>query len=83
MIMNRQEIIEKLTSICKEVFENDELELTDDMGVGSVDGWTSLTNMMLITEIEQVFGFKFKLRELPILENIGNFITVIESHTQE
>ena len=81
--MNRQEIIEKLTSICMEVFENDELELTDDMGVGSVDGWTSLTNMMLITEIEQTFGFKFKLRELPTLENIGSFITAIESHTQE
>lgn len=81
--MNRQEIIERLTPICMEVFENDELELTDDMAVGSVEGWTSLTNMMLITEIEQAFGFKFKLRELPTLENIGAFITAIESHTQE
>lgn len=81
--MNRQEILEKLTPICMEVFENDELELTDDMGVGSVDGWTSLANMMLIAEIEKAFGFKFKLRELPTLENIGSFITAIESHTQE
>ena len=81
--MNRQEIIEKLTPICMEVFENDELELTDGMTVGSVEGWTSLTNMMLITEIEQAFGFKFKLRELPTLDNIGCFITAIESHTQE
>lgn len=81
--MNKQEIIEKLTPICMEVFENDELELTEDMAVGSVEGWTSLTNMMLITEIEQAFGFKFKLRELPTLDNMGAFITAIESHTQE
>lgn len=81
--MNRQEIIEKLTPICMEVFENDEIVLTDDMGVGSVDGWTSLANMMLIAEIEKEFGFKFKLRELPTLDNIGGFITAIESHTQE
>ena len=81
--MKRQEIFEKLTHICMEVFENDELELTDDMGVGSVDGWTSLTNMMLIAEIEQEFGFKFKLRELPTLDNIGAFISAIESHMQE
>lgn len=81
--MNRQEIIEKLTPICMEVFENDELELTEDMAVGSVEGWTSLTNMMLITEIEQAFGFKFKLRELPTLDNMGAFIAAIESHKQE
>lgn len=81
--MNRQAIIEKLTPICMEVFENDELELTENMTVGSVEGWTSLTNMMLITEIEQVFGFKFKLRELPTLDSIDSFITAIESHTQE
>lgn len=79
--MNRQEIIEKLTQICMEVFENDEIELTDDMGVGSVNGWTSLANMMLIAEIEQSFGFKFKLCELPSLENIGGFISAIEAHT--
>lgn len=81
--MNKQEIIEKLTPICMEVFENDELELTEDMAVGSVEGWTSLTNMMLITEIEQAFGFKFKLRELPTLDNMGAFIAAIESHTLE
>ena len=81
--MNKQEILEKLTPICMEVFENDELVLTDDMGVGSVDGWTSLTNMMLIAEIEKEFGFKFKLRELTTLESIGSFITAIESHMQE
>jgi len=80
--MSRQDILEKLTPICMEVFENDELELTDDMGVGSVDGWTSLANMMLIAEIEKTFGFKFKLRELPTLDNIGSFVTVIESHLQ-
>lgn len=80
--MKRQEIIEKLTPICMEVFENDEIELTDEMGVGSVDGWTSLTNMMLIAEIEKEFGFKFKLRELTTLDSIGAFVTAIENNTQ-
>ena len=81
--MSRKEILEKLTSICVEVFENDELVLAEDMGVGSVDGWTSLTNMMLIAEIEKEFGFKFKLRELPTLEDIGSIIAAIELHMQE
>lgn len=80
--MKRQEIIEKLTPICMEVFENDEIGLSDDMGVGSVEGWTSLTNMMLIAEIEKEFGFKFKLRELTTLDSIGAFVTAIENNTQ-
>ena len=80
--MNKQEIIEKLTPICQEVFENEELHLTEDMGVGSVDGWTSLTNMMLIAEIEKEFGIKFKLRQLTELTTIGSFISAIETNTQ-
>lgn len=81
--MTRQEIIAKLTPICMEVFENDKLVLTEEMAVGDVEGWTSLTNMMLIAEIEQAFGFKFKLKQLATLENIGSIISAIEVNIQE
>lgn len=81
--MTRQEIVEKLTAICKDLFENEELVLTDEMTVGDVDGWTSLTNMMLIADIEQAFGFKFKLKQLATLDNIGNIVNTIEANIQE
>lgn len=80
--MTRQEIVEKLTAICKDLFENEELVLTDEMTVGDVDGWTSLTNMMLIADIEQAFGFKFKLKQLATLDNMGNIINTIEANIQ-
>ena len=80
--MEKNEIIEKLNTICKEVFEDETFELDESMTVGDVDGWTSLTNMMLIAEVEKSFGFKFKLRELGTLDNIGAFIIAIQSNTQ-
>ena len=64
------------------MFEDETFELDESMTVGDVDGWTSLTNMMLIAEVEKSFGFKFKLRELGTLDNIGAFIIAIQSNTQ-
>lgn len=81
--MNRNEIIEKLTPICMEVFENDELELSDEMSVGNVEGWTSLTNMMLINEIQKTFGIQFKFRELPNLVSIGAIVSAIETNLND
>ena len=78
--MEKEQIIEKLTSICKEIFENDEFIYDPSLSVGNVDGWTSLTNMMLVAELEKEFDIKFKLFELSTLDNMAAFVSAIESH---
>ena len=78
--MEKAVIIEKLTEVCKEVFENDDFVFDESLYVGNVDGWTSLTNMMLVAELEKVFDIKFKLFELSELDNMSAFISAIESH---
>ena len=78
--MEKDQIIEKLTSICKEIFENDEFVYDSNLSVGNVDGWTSLTNMMLVAELEKEFNIKFKLFELSELDNMAAFVSAIESH---
>ena len=78
--MSRNEVIEKLTPIARSIFENQELVLTDDMSVDNVATWTSLSFMQFLTEIENQFGFKFKMTELFNLKTMGNIIDSVTSH---
>jgi acyl carrier protein len=78
--MERSEIIEKLTPIARIIFENQDLVLADDMSADNVATWTSLAFMQFLTEIENQFGFKFKMMELFNLKTMGNIIASIEKH---
>ena len=77
--MQKQEIIEKLTPIFREVFNDSTLELRDEMTASDVANWDSLTHMLMITEIEKQFGIKFKLKDLNKMKHVGNLIEVINS----
>lgn len=80
--MERNEIIGKLTSIFKDVFNNQSLILKDSLTANDVDNWDSLTHMLLITEIEEGFSIKFKLKDLNKMRNVGDMIEIIMSKLQ-
>lgn len=79
--MERNEIVAQLTTIASEIFQLENLVLTEDMSATNVETWTSLTFMQLLTAIEENFGFKFKMMELIQIKNMGDIIQSIESHT--
>ena len=79
--MNRNEIIEKLTIIFHEVFNDDTIVLRDDMTAKDVERWDSLTHMLMITKVEEVFGVKFKLKELNKLKQVGDIVSLLEEKT--
>lgn len=80
--MNKNEIIEKLTAIFHEVFNDCSIILQDNMTAADVESWDSLTHMLMITKVEEVFGIKFKLKELNKLKMVGDLINTIESKLQ-
>lgn len=77
--MERTEILNKLTTIFKTVFDNQALILKDELTANDVNNWDSLTHMILITEIEKGFAIKFKLKELNKMRNVGDMIVLIQS----
>ena len=79
--MERNEIVAQLTTIASEIFQLENLVLTENMSATNVETWTSLTFMQLLTAIEENFGFKFKMMELIQIKNMGDIIRSIESHT--
>lgn len=79
--MNREEVITKLTPIVQKVFTNDSLVLSEDLSAENVPTWTSLSFMQLLTEIQNQFGFKFKMMEILNLQTMGAVIDAIQKHT--
>jgi acyl carrier protein len=77
--MEKTEILSKLTSIFKKIFNNDSLILTKELTANDVENWDSLTHMLLITEIENSFSIKFKLKDLNKMRNVGDMIEIITS----
>lgn len=80
--MKRTAIIEKLTAVFHEVFNDNTIVLRDEMTANDVENWDSLTHMLMITKVEETFGIKFKLKELNKLKMVGDLINTIETKLQ-
>jgi acyl carrier protein len=77
--MERQEILQKLNSIFSNVLKNNDIQLSDSTTAADVNGWDSLSNMMLMSDIEKHFAIKFKLTEIMKLKNVGDLVTCISN----
>lgn len=77
--MDKTELINKLTSVFRKIFNNESLVLSDGLTANDIDQWDSLSHMILITEIEKVFSIKFRLKELNKMRNVGDMVEIIAS----
>lgn len=77
--MNKEEISSKIREAFVKVLEHDNFELTDATTANDVDGWESITHMMIISEVEKSFEIKFKLMDLMNMNNVGDLIRTVES----
>lgn len=78
--MERKEIFEKVNEICRDVFEEDELVITDVTTAEDVEGWDSLTHLTMISEIETEFGVKFTMGEIQKSKNVGELVDALIRH---
>jgi acyl carrier protein len=77
--MDKQAIIDQIKEILTRVLKHDRFEIHDELTAQMVEGWDSLTHMVIITEIEKTFAVQFKLKEINKLKNMGNLIELIQS----
>lgn len=77
--MDEKVILMILEKIYRKVFSNESLIITREMSATHVDEWTSLNHMILISEIEEAFSIKFRLKDLNKMHNTGDLIDIIIS----
>ena len=65
-------LVERLTRIFRDVFENDSIVIRDDMTSVDIEGWDSLSHINLLYAIEKEFGIVFTIGEAGgALQNVG------------
>ena len=70
--MTTEELLAELENIFSQVLNKPSIKLTIDMTAKDVDGWDSLTNMQLMSEIEKHFNIRFKLHEIIKMKCVGD-----------
>jgi acyl carrier protein len=70
---------EKILAVFREVFDDDKLEIYDEMQAKDVAGWDSLAHINLIMAIEEAFNIKFKTREVMGFQNVGEMLHCLRS----
>ena len=76
--MERNEILAKLTPIFRTAFNDETIELDEDMTTDDFDNWDSVTQMIIVSMIEKEFDIVFKLREVGMLDSVEAFVDGIE-----
>ena len=79
--MERKEIMAELEKIFAEALQEEQVTLTDETTAADVEGWDSVSNMIIISEVEKHFGLKLKLREIIRMKNVGALCDVIKEKT--
>jgi acyl carrier protein len=72
-------IMDSLTEVFRSVFEDDSIVLKPEMTANDVEGWDSLSHVVLILAIENRFHVKFNQKDLLTQKNVGDLVRSIES----
>ncbi len=69
---------ERVQTIFREVFDDDNLVIFDAMQAKDVQGWDSLNHVTLIMAIEEAFDVKFTTREVMGFQNVGEMLECLQ-----
>jgi acyl carrier protein len=75
--MSRNDILSRLNDIFREVFDDEGITVTDMTTADDIEAWDSLTHITLISEVEDAFGIKFKMKEIVGMKNVGEMADII------
>ena len=78
--MSRDEILLKTINIFRDVFDDESLVITDDTTAADIEDWDSLTHITLVNEVEDAFNYKFSMKEVLGMKNVGEMLDILEKH---
>ena len=76
-----EEIIATLKEIFNKLINRDDIVITAETTAHDVDGWDSITNMLLLNEVEKTYHIKFTFREIAHMRNVGELCSKIMEKT--
>ena len=81
--MTVDELRTELKPVICEIFNKADLEIDDALCAKNLDTWTSLSFLQLLSAIEDKYHFRFKIMEIPMLDNLGQVLDATIRHISE
>lgn len=75
--MTREEVFERLNKVFRDVFDDDDIIVTETTTSGDIDDWDSLEHINLVAAVEQEFGIKFTMGQVVTMKNVGEMVDII------
>ncbi len=78
-----QNLLDQLTRIFRDVFDDEELTITTLTSPQNLEGWDSLAHIRIILAIEKEFGINFTAAEISAIESICQVTDLISTKQRE
>ena len=78
-MIERTEVMRRLTEVFQETFDDPGLQLRDTMTAADVDDWDSLQHIVLVLAVEREFRIRLNPAEVGKLENVGRMIELLQA----
>jgi len=75
--MTREEIFEGLNEVFQDVFDDEDIMVTESTTADDIEDWDSLEHINLIVAVERHFGMKFSMGEVTSMKNVGAMADII------
>lgn len=75
--MTREEVFERLNKVFQDVFDDDDITVTETTTSADIDDWDSLEHINLVAAVEQEFGMKFTMGQVVTMKNVGEMVDII------
>jgi acyl carrier protein len=77
--VTRADIYAKLTELFRDIFNDDDISLSDETTADDIDGWDSLSNIQLILAVESAFTIRLSAAQVSSLAKLGDLVSVIDT----
>ena len=71
-------ILDRLTEVFQDVFDDEDLTITTDTNVKELDGWDSLTHITLMAAIQDEFDVKYSIEQITELTTVSDILATLE-----
>lgn len=71
--------IEDLSEVFKIVFDDDEMIVNEESSANDVEGWDSMTHVLLLSAIEEKYGIEFNQKEIRKFQTVGDLLNSVNN----
>ncbi len=76
----RENIRNRLNNIFQDVFDDEKIEIFEEMTAEDIDEWDSLMHVTLVLAVENEFDIRLNASEIGKLQNVGTMLILLEKH---